>query len=112
LDSRLAIISGATFAGVIGAAALIAGLPGFASDSDDSSAGSVAPISTTAPASDNSGFAPALDTALSTGSGATTFEASFSDDSSDHEAVEHQSKDSSHHDGHDSHDVHDDGEDD
>ena len=107
MDSRLAIISGATFAGVIGAAALIAGLPGFASDSDDANAGATAPISTTITGNDTSGFAPALDTSTSSDTSVTTSEAAYTTDStdnSDHEAAEHQSKDGSHHDEHDDHD--------
>ena len=109
MDSRLAIISGAAFAGVVGAAALIAGLPGFASSSDASTTDTSAAISTTAPITDTSGFAPALDNGVSTDTGSTASEASLTTSESDHEAAEHQSKDSSHGDSHDSHD---DGEDD
>lgn len=108
MDSRLAIISAATFAGVVGAAALVSGLPGFVSDNDDSAANTTTALATSAPASDTNGYT--LDVP------ATASEVSLpTDDSSvdDHESATPKSKDDSHHhDSDDHHDDHDDGDDD
>jgi hypothetical protein len=106
LDSRLAIISGASFAGVVAAAALIAGLPGFVSGGDNTQ--DTALVALTGTAIDNAGsssFAPALDTSTGAASaGGDTSEVAFTTGPESHEAAEHQAKDASHQDSHDDHD--------
>lgn len=104
MNGRLGIISGAAFAGVVGAAILIGGVPGFGSGDDsrdggssNASAGALVPITDSATTSANSST-PGIDAATE-----TLF--TQSGGSGSHEAQEHSTSGKSH-------DSHDDGEED